>query len=179
VARNGDIYFTDQGQTGWQDPTGRLFRIRAGTDTLECLLDNIPSPNGLVLNKAETQLLLAVTRANAVWRVPLVEGEYVSKVGTFIQMSGGSGPDGLTIDEEDNLVVCHVGFGAVWVFSDRGEPLVRIDCAQGRFTTNAAYGGEDGKTLFFTESMSGTVCTARTPVAGREVYKGRIGERRG
>ena len=27
------------------------------------------------------------------------------------------GPDGLTIDEDDNLVVCHVGFGAVWLFS--------------------------------------------------------------
>ncbi|MGZ8197759.1 MAG: hypothetical protein ACXWVP_05345 [Burkholderiales bacterium] len=26
---NGDLYFTDQGQTGIADPTGRLFRLRA------------------------------------------------------------------------------------------------------------------------------------------------------
>lgn len=25
-AANGDLYFTDQGQTGFQDPTGRLYR---------------------------------------------------------------------------------------------------------------------------------------------------------
>ena len=175
VARNGDLYFTDQGQTGWHDPSGRLFRIRAGTATLECLLDNIPSPNGLVLNKAETALYLAVTRANAMWRVPLVDdGQYVSKVGTFIQMSGGSGPDGVTIDEHDNLVVCHVGFGAVWLFSDRGEPMLRIDCEQGRYTTNAAFGGDDMRTLYFTESLSGTVCTVRMPVPGRKVFEGRI-----
>ena len=174
VARNGDIYFTDQGQTGWHDPSGRLFRIRAGTDRLECLLDNIPSPNGLVLNKAETQVLLAVTRANAVWRVPLVMDGYVSKVGTFIQMSGGSGPDGLTIDEDDNLVVCHVGFGAVWLFSARGEPMLRINSPLTTYTTNAAYGGPEGKTLFFTDSLSSTVLRAELPVRGREVYPARV-----
>ena len=27
-ARNGDIYFTDQGQTGMHDPTGRVYRLR-------------------------------------------------------------------------------------------------------------------------------------------------------
>lgn len=106
-ARNGDIYFTDQGQTGLHDPSGRFYRLR--TDgRLECLLDRIPSPNGLVLNNAETALLLAVTRANAIWRVPLLPDGSIIKVGTFIQMSGGSGPDGLAIDEEDNLAVCHV-----------------------------------------------------------------------
>src|SRR3546814_1393335 len=28
-ASNGDLYFTDQGQTGMQDPTGRVYRLRA------------------------------------------------------------------------------------------------------------------------------------------------------
>ena len=173
VAKNGDIYFTDQGQTGWHNPTGRLYRVRAGTDRMELLLDNIPSPNGLVLNKAETALYLAVTRANAIWRVPLV-GDTVSKVGTFIQMSGGSGPDGLTIDEDDNLVVCHVGFGAVWLFSARGEPMLRINSPLTTYTTNAAYGGPEGKTLFFTDSLSSTVLRAELPVRGREVYPARV-----
>lgn len=113
VARNGDIYFTDQGQSGWQSPTGRLFRVRAGSDRLELLLDGIPSPNGLVLNQSESALFLAVTRANAIWRVNLHADGSVGKVGTFIQMSGGNGPDGVAIDREENLVVCHVGFGAV------------------------------------------------------------------
>lgn len=171
IARNGDIYFTDQGQSGWQNPNGRLFRVRAGSGRLELLLDGIPSPNGLVLNKAETALFLAVTRANAVWRCPLMDGgAVVSKVGTYIQMSGGSGPDGLAIDEEDNLAVCHVGFGAVWLFSNRGEPMLRIDVPEGRYTTNAAYGGPDNRWLYFTESSTGTIYRTEMPVPGRPIF---------
>jgi gluconolactonase len=180
IARNGDIWFTDQGQSGWHNPNGRLFRVRAGSKRLELMLDGIPSPNGLVLNKAETALYLAVTRANAVWRLPLVNasgdpgGEVISKVGTYIQMSGGSGPDGLTIDENDNLVVCHVGFGAVWLFSDRGEPMLRINVPEGRYTTNAAYGGPGNKWLFFTESSTGTVYKVEMPVPGREIFSASV-----
>jgi sugar lactone lactonase YvrE len=52
-ARNGDCYFTDQGESDQRDPTGRLFRLRASGE-LDCLLDNVPSPNGLVLTPDES-----------------------------------------------------------------------------------------------------------------------------
>ena len=55
---------------------------------------------------------IAVTRHNAVWRVPLMRDGTVAKVGIFIQMSGGTGRDGLAVDEEGNLAVAHVGLGA-------------------------------------------------------------------
>ena len=42
-AANGDLYFTDQGQTGLHDPTGRVYRY-AASGKLECLIDTIPSP---------------------------------------------------------------------------------------------------------------------------------------
>ncbi len=91
---NGDLYFTDQGLTGLQDPTGRLFRVRPDGQ-VSCLLDNVPSPNGLVMNLDESMIYLAVTRANAIWRVPLLPDGGVAKVGVFVQMSGGwGGPDG-------------------------------------------------------------------------------------
>lgn len=168
-ASNGDLYFTDQGQTGLHDPSGRLYRLR--TDgSLDVVLSGIPSPNGLVLNKSENIIFLAVTRANAIWRVPLMPDGTVSKVGTFIQMSGGSGPDGLAIDEEDNIAVCHVGLGTVWLFSSLGEPLLRIKAPEGILTTNCAYGGADRKKLFITESKTGTILTANMPVAGRALF---------
>jgi gluconolactonase len=168
-ASNGDLYFTDQGQTGHQDPTGRVFRLRADGQ-LDMLLDNVPSPNGLVLSLDETILFLAVTRANAVWRVPLLRNGGVSKVGTFIQMSGGGGPDGMAIDEGGNLAVCHPGIG-VWLFSPYGEPLRRIaSCTKGRTTTNLAYGGPDRRTLFITESATGTIITAQMDVPGRQMF---------
>ena len=47
-ASNGDLYFTDQGQTGIADPTGRVFRLRADGG-LGRLVSNIPSPNGQLI----------------------------------------------------------------------------------------------------------------------------------
>jgi gluconolactonase len=167
---NGDLYFTDQGMTGLHDPTGRLYRLRVD-GRLEVLLDNVPSPNGLVLNREETLLYLAVTRGNCVWRVPLLPGGGVTKVGVFVQLSGGlGGPDGLALDEQGNLAVAHIGFGTVWLFSPLGEPLYRIRSCAGLATTNLAYGGPDRRTLFITESETGSILAARLEVPGRPMY---------
>ncbi|MCA0240005.1 MAG: SMP-30/gluconolactonase/LRE family protein [Proteobacteria bacterium] len=169
-AANGDLYFTDQGQTGLHDASGRLFRLRAN-GTLDVVLSGVPSPNGLVTNLDETAVYLAVTRDNAIWRVPLMDDGTATKVGAYLRLSGGGGPDGIALDEQGGLAVCHVGFGAVWIFSPRGEPLYRIEPpGGGLYTTNCAYGGADGRTLHMIESRSGTIFTARVPVAGRPMY---------
>jgi gluconolactonase len=168
-AHNGDLYFTDQGETGMHDPTGRLWRLRRD-GRLQLLLDNVPSPNGLVLTPNESILYLAVTRGNAVWRVPLHPDGTVGRVGIFIQLSGGMGPDGMAIDADGNLAVCHVGMGSVWLFSRLGRPLYEIPSCAGHATTNAAYGGPDGRTLYITESETGTVLQARLDVAGLKMF---------
>src|ERR1019366_10509936 len=36
-AANGDLYFTDQGRTGLQDPTGRVYRLSAA-GSLDCII---------------------------------------------------------------------------------------------------------------------------------------------
>ena len=68
-----------------QRPSGRL----------DCLIANGVSPNGLVLSADESVLFVAMTRDNAVWRVPLQGDGSVSKVGRFASFHGTSGPDGL------------------------------------------------------------------------------------
>jgi gluconolactonase len=168
-AQNGDCYFTDQGQTGLQDPTGRLYRLSAA-GRLECLCDTIPSPNGVVLNTAENRCFVAVTRQNAVWRVPLLGDGSATKVGTFLQLSGGAaGPDGLAIDREDGLYVCHLGIG-VWRFDANGIPTHLIEPCVGRHMTNLAFGGPDNRHLFITESDTGTILRAEAPVPGKPMY---------
>jgi gluconolactonase len=165
-AANGDLYFTDQGQSGLEDPSGRVYCLRAG-GKLDVVMKDIPSPNGLVLDAREHTLFVAVTRANAVWRLPLLADGTPSRVGVFVQLSGGLGPDGLAMDEAGNLAVCHPGLGSVWLFSAMGEPLARVRSCADTYTTNAAYGGDDKRWLYITESHSGTVLRARMPVAGR------------
>ena len=81
LAGNGDMYFTDQGQTGLQDPTGRLYRYDLSTDKLDLLLGTIPSPNGLVMNVEENAIFVAVTRGNCIWRMPILGDGSVTKSG--------------------------------------------------------------------------------------------------
>ncbi len=170
-ASNGDLYFTDQGQTGLHDPTGRVFRLTPD-GRLDLLVDTVPSPNGLVLDREERILYLAVTRANQVWRIPLPpDGGPTFKVGTFLHLSGGhGGPDGMALDAEGNLLVCHAGNGSVWVFSPLGEPLYRVRSCAGLGTTNLAFGGPDNRSLFITESESGSILRAEMPVPGRPMF---------
>ncbi len=169
-ARNGDLYFTDQGQSGLNDPTGRVFCLRAN-GKLDCLLDNVPSPNGIGLSPDEKTLFVAVTRGNCIWRVPLNPDGSINRAGLYIQLSGSlGGPDGIAVDAEGGLAVAHVHLGSVWVFDGWGEPTHRVRSCQGRRVTNVCYGGPDNRTLFITESASGTVLRAEVATSGTPLY---------
>ena len=168
-AANGDLYFTDQGQTGVHDPSGRVYR-QTTSGRLDCLLDNVPSPNGIVLSPEENVLFVAVTRGNCIWRGPLMPDRTLSKVGVFQQLFGMSGPDGLAMDDDGNLLVAHASMGCVWVFDRRGIPILRVQSCKGDFITNMAFGWPDRRTLYMTESSTGSVLMARMPIAGRVMY---------
>jgi gluconolactonase len=159
IAKNGDIYFTDQGQTGLHDPTGRVYRLRT-TGQLDCLINNGISPNGLVLDPSESVLFVAMTRDNAVWRAPFMKDGSVSKVGRFCSMFGPSGPDGMTMDSAGRLFVGHASLGHVFVFAPNGEIIARIKSCAGGACTNVAIGGPKRDKLYITESVTGTVLVA-------------------
>ncbi len=168
-AANGDLYFTDQGQTGITDPSGRVFRMRADA-SLYTLATNVPSPNGITLNTKNTQVYVAVTRAQQIWRLPLMADGHPSKTGVAIQLSGGhAGPDGIEMDAEDGLVVCHLGVG-VWRFDANCLPTHLVHADGHRLLTNIAFGGSDRRTLYITDSLNGEILTAQMPVAGKVMY---------
>jgi len=166
-ADNGDLYFTDQGQSGIADPSGRVYRLRANGE-LQRLVTNAPSPNGITLNTKNTQVYVAVTRAQQIWRLPLMAGGTPSKTGVAIQLSGGhAGPDGIETDAEDGLVVCHLGVG-IWRFDSNCLPTHLVHAGkQHRLMTNIAF---KGRTLYITDSINGEVLTAEMPVAGKKMY---------
>ena len=165
IATNGDIYFTDQGQTGLQDPTGRVYRLTA-EGRLDCLLANGVSPNGLVLDPTGHVLFVAMTRDNAVWRVPLLANGCTAKVGRFCSLFGTSGPDGLAMDEAGNLYVAHASLGHVFIFAPNGECIARVKSCAGETVTNLAFGGPRREQIFITESKSGSVLVADIGIPG-------------
>ncbi len=167
----GNLYFTDQGQTGLHDPTGRVFRLRPN-GCLDMLLDTIPSPNGVALSPDEKVLYVAVTRGNAVWRTPLHPDGSVSKVSAYFTSYGPSGPDGLAVDTQGRLVVANPGLGYAWVLNTRAEPVWVLRSLTGNSLTNIAFGGEDHKALYCTESTSGSILRFRLDVPGLPVARG-------
>ena len=166
-ADNGDLYFTDQGQSGIADPTGRVWRLRANGE-LQRLVANAPSPNGITLNRKNSQVFVAITRAQQIWRLPLMAGGTPSKSGVAIQLSGGhAGPDGIEMDDEDGLLVCHLGVG-VWRFDANFLPTHLVHAgSQHRLMTNIAF---RGKTLYITDSLNGEILTAEMPIAGKKLF---------
>ena len=169
LTSQGDIYFTDQGQSSIDDPNGKVYRLNVA-GRLERLLHNVPSPNGIVMSPDEKLLYVAATRGNAVWRSYLTPEGALVRTGIFVQLSGGTGPDGMAMDIEGNLMVAHVGAGIVWGFSALGVPIMRIESCKGLAITNMAYGGKDNRTLFITESESGCVLIANLDVPGRPMH---------
>ena len=170
-ASNGDLYFTDQGQTGIVDPTGYVYRLKANGE-LRRLANNVPSPNGITLSTTEKHCYVAVTRSQQVWRLPLMADDSVSKTGVAIQLSGGAaGPDGIEMDAENGLLVCHLGVG-VWRFDANMLPthLVHSTDPHHHHLANIAFGGPDRKTLYITESLSGDILVAQMPVAGKKLF---------
>ena len=170
-ADNGDLYFTDQGQSGIADPSGRVWRLRAAgknAGELQRLVSNAPSPNGITLNTKNSQVYVAITRAQQIWRLPLMAGGTPSKTGVAIQLSGGhAGPDGIEMDAEDGLVVCHLGVG-IWRFDANCLPTHLAHAgSEHRLMTNVAFKGE---TLYITDSLNGEILTAQMPLAGKKMF---------
>lgn len=166
----GNLYFTDQGQTGLHDPTGRVYRL--GRDgRLDMLLGNVPSPNGIVLSNDERFLYVAATRGNCVWRMPLLPDGSVAKAGQFFTSYGPSGPDGLAIDESGRLLIANPGLAYIWVLGPRAEPEEILTGTPGASVTNLAFGGKDRRTVFCTDSTHGTILKAEMGVAGTPLHR--------
>ena len=165
----GNLYFTDQGQSGLHDPSGRLYRLRPNGQ-LDLLLANVPSPHGVALSPDERVLYLAVTRGNCVWRVPLLPDGSVAKVGQFFTSYGPSGPDGLAVDAEGRVLVANPGLGYVWVLNGRAEPVQVLRGAPGSSTTNLAFGGADRRTLYVTDSTHGRILRAAMDAPGLSLH---------
>lgn len=170
-AANGDLYFTDQGQTGCIDPTGRVFRLRTN-GSLERLADNVPGANGITLNGNDRQVYVAATGVQQVWRLPLLADGAITKSRVALQFTGGiAGPDGIETDDEDGLLVCHLGVG-VYRFDARMLPthLVYSDDPRHLNLANIAFGGPDRRTLHVVQALTGEILTAHMPVAGKKLY---------
>ncbi|TVR07579.1 MAG: SMP-30/gluconolactonase/LRE family protein [Salinarimonadaceae bacterium] len=160
VAANGDIWFTDPGRSSLSDPTGRLFRLDAGATEPRLVLANIPYPNGVALSADGSRVLIAVTRANAIWSILARAPDPVFPMaGVHIQLSGGLGPDGLAVDGAGRLAVAQAQAGRAYLFDRYGDLLADIRTPGGDWTTACAF-SPDGGALYIIDAQNAGIYRA-------------------
>lgn len=92
-APDGDLWFTDQGGSDLRRPTGKVYRLRAGTGVLECVIDGLTGPNGIAFSPDGRLVYIAITRDNAIYSLG-IGGSVGSRAGAASAASGYSAASG-------------------------------------------------------------------------------------
>lgn len=162
-APDGALWFTDSGRTSLSDPRGRVYRWQDGY--LRLVLDCVPYSNGICLSPDGAWIYVAATRANQVWRLSAHLPESGQPmVGTFLQLSGGLGPDGLATNQDGLLAVAQAQAGRAYVFDPLGDPVAEIRLPHGLWTTSVAFHPDHPSWLYIVDAQTGTVFTADIPL---------------
>ena len=161
---DGSLWFTDSGRSSISNPSGRVYR-RCPKGTLRLLIDCVPYSNGICLSSDRNLVYVAATRANQVWqfssRLPEV-GQPM--VGTFIQLSGGLGPDGLASNSLGWLAVAQAQAGRSYLFDKVGDRLAEIRLPKGLWTTSVAFHPNDDRLLYIIDAEHASIFSCVIPV---------------
>ncbi len=160
---DGTLWFTDSGRTSLSDPRGRVYCLTPSGD-LRLLLDCVPYSNGICLSPDGAWLYIAATRANQVWRLSTRLPETgLPMVGTFLQLSGGLGPDGLATNARGWLAVAQAQAGRAYVFDAIGDPLAEVRLPDGQWTTSVTFHPDVPNRLYIVDAQTGSVFTSDIP----------------
>ena len=143
IDRTGGFYFSDPNyQHRGQPATMKEDVYYCSADRrVERVSAVCVKPNGVLLSADGRTLYVADSRGRRIYRYDVIapgrlEGERIW-IGRL-----DANPDGLTLDEHDNLYVC-LGGGGLEIYDPHGERIGRI----GVHAANCCFGGPDFRTL--------------------------------
>lgn len=123
--KNGNIYFTDSVRH-----KGKVGRISSsGTESIIAI--NLDYPNGLALSVDEKQLFVAESYKNRIISFDISgNGLIINEAKILINLPTHSSnnitcnlPDGVKVDQENNIWVAHYGMGMIHKYNINGELL--------------------------------------------------------
>ncbi len=169
-ARDGALWFTDppfgpmnmEPSPSLEQPFAAVYRYAGGK--LTPMVTDLKLPNGLAFsNDGKTFYVNSYgpemfTRAYDVGKNGALSNPRI--LFTYDRSMGRGGPDGLKTDVSGN--VWSTGPGGIRIISPQGKLLGQIKLPE--VAANLAWGGADGKDLYFTGSTS--IYRLRTKVAG-------------
>ncbi|WP_410590509.1 SMP-30/gluconolactonase/LRE family protein [Amycolatopsis sp. lyj-23] len=150
---DGTTYFSDpdyQRGNRADEQGGRtgVFRVHDGVVSL--VDDTLREPNGVVLSPDGRTLYVGATGNDVIVKYAVRADGSTGDRTTFASIRT---PDGATVDCAGNLYWISNSEGLIHVFAPSGAELGTISA--GRTSTNAAFGGPDGQTLYITSSAPG------------------------
>lgn len=162
-APDGGIYYTDpdfKGKTRSAvyhlNPEGRVRRI----------ITHLKIPNGILVSPDGKTLYVADSFEKRIYSYPILTDGSVEQgaVKVFFDpwTENQNDPDGMCADAEGNLYFAMRG--GVWVASPKGSALGLIPVPE--FSSNVAFGGKEGRTLFIT--CQGKVYSMEMKVKGAQ-----------
>ncbi|HEY0003097.1 MAG TPA: SMP-30/gluconolactonase/LRE family protein [Actinoplanes sp.] len=153
IAADGTIYFTDPNFQRGNRPdemagvTG-VYRIVDGQ--VELVDGTVSNPNGIALAPDGRTLYVGGLANNRIFAYPVAADGSIGARRDFATLNS---PDGVGIDCAGNLYWASYNDGKIHVIAPDGTEIGTISA--GTNTTNAAFGGPDGQTLFITSGTTG------------------------
>jgi len=148
VRSDGTVYFTDPDYQLGDRPseTGKkgIYRV-SPSGAVSLVDDTFNQPNGITLSPDETVLYVADYAAGAVRAFTVAADGATSARKDFASVPS---PDGFAMDCLGNLYVASGTPGSLQVYAPSGAKLGAVTVAAS--TSNAAFGGPDGQTLYIT-----------------------------
>jgi sugar lactone lactonase YvrE len=161
IMRNDLVFASDP---SWKNGNGQVWRIAPeGTATIAA--GNMGTTNGIELSPDDQILYVNESVQLKVWAFDVSPSGELSNKRLFTQFTD-FGLDGMKCDKKGNLYITRYGKGVVAVFSPECK-LIREIALKGKKTSNLAFGGRDGKTVFVTMQDRKNVESFRNKIPGK------------
>ncbi|MDV2983710.1 UNVERIFIED_CONTAM: SMP-30/gluconolactonase/LRE family protein [Methylobacteriaceae bacterium AG10] len=161
IGPDGRLYFGSM-DDGEEAETGRFHRWDGAR--LETFGSAAAVTNGPVVSP-DGRRLYTIDTANGIVRVHDLDDDRIGEARTLLRFEEGWGkPDGLTLDAEGHLWICHYGAGRITRFTPDGQAAYVVPMPT-PLVTKCAFGGEGLSTLYITTCLRGRDPTL-DPMAG-------------
>lgn len=137
------------------DGTGYICCYDSRTKKTNITTNKLQYPNGLAFTKDFKQLYVAETGTHIIWKFEWNSNTLELSNGIKWTNTGGPiGPDGIAIDDSENVYIAVYGSSQVKVFNKNGQLINQINTI-GKNPTNCAIGPKIGLGLIITEAEHG------------------------
>jgi D-xylonolactonase len=159
-------YWAGSTDNAFASPTASLYRMDADL-SVRRIDDGYICTNGPAFSADGKTLYHTETIGGVIFAFDLAEDGSVSNKREFARPEGPGIPDGMTVDNEDCLWVCHFAGSRLTRFSPKGEVLSVLPMPVPN-PTSCTFGGADLATLYVTSTplMLSEADQAKYPLSG-------------